>query len=109
MENKRQTHQIIIKNADIWTAGWITYYMYKFVDEGEIESVKVEQVRKSEESIDLIIVFLVAKQIYDGVKDVWEVRKAIMKIEEKVKEMLRMWKERKAQTKLEMFFDNERI
>ncbi len=103
MEDNRRMHRIVIKNADVRAAGWITYHMYKFVDVGEVESVEVEQVRKSEESIDLIIVFFVTA--YHVAKDLKEVHEAVIK----VKEMLRIWKAKRKQMKLDMFLDGEQI
>jgi len=106
MEGNRRIHHIVIKNADVWAAGWITYYMYKFVDVGEIESVEVEQVRKSDESIDLIIKFFVAAySIYHAAKDLKEARDAVTK----VGEMLRRWKAKRKQKKIDIFLDGEQI
>lgn len=109
-EDVRKTRQseVRVTNADVWAAGWITYWFYKFLDDGEIIELRVNRVARSPRSIDLN--FLVTVSVFAGgyvagkVLDLpWEYATA------HIREMLVRWKENRKQTDLRIFIDGEEI
>jgi len=58
-DKKLKKIKIQIKNADVSVAGEITHYLYKMVDNQELHSVSIDEVRKSEKSIEVVIIVVV--------------------------------------------------
>lgn len=102
MNDLEGEHYIRIENADIRVAGWITHYLYKLVDEGEVETIEVKKVKKSEESLDLIIIFIL--QTAAGAI----LTKASIRTYRNIRNYLRKWHERRKQTNLKIFLDGEK-
>jgi len=58
-DKKFKKIKIQIKNADVSVAGGITHYLYEMVDNRELYSVSIDEVRKSKNCIDVILVAVV--------------------------------------------------
>jgi len=59
-DKKFKKIKIQIKNADVSVAGGITHYLYEMVDEQELHSVSIDEVRKSKNSIEVILIAVVS-------------------------------------------------
>ena len=97
--------KIQIKNADVLVAGEITHYLYNMVDDQELQLVSIDEVRKSENSIEIILgVVLFGIGYLAGKALDIPYNHAVNKI----RSMLRKWKNSKRGT-LDIFMDDESI
>jgi len=109
MKNKKKFHfKIKIKNADPWAAGWITQYLYKMVDKKEIEKMEITQIKKSEKSIELLIVggivTFLAGYFVGKVLDI-----PYNSTLSKLLRLLERWKRKRRNMSLDFFLNEERI
>jgi len=103
-QDEERKISIRLENADIWTSMWITYYFYKLVDKKEIDKIEIRKVVKSRDSIELeIILFII------GIPGTYVAHKGLDRLTPKIVDMLGRWKEKKRQTNLKMFMDNEQL
>lgn len=95
-----------IKNAHIEIASGITHQLYQMVDDKELHSISIDNVRKSEHSVEMLIgigIFIsgyVASKIIDM---------PVNHVLQKIRMNLLRWKYHKKQKKLDFFFDGERL
>ena len=93
-----------IKNAPVDVASNITHQLYQMVDNKEIHSISIDNVRKSEHSIEILVgigVFLsgyAASKILDV---------PVNHVLQKIRMNLIKWKHNKKQRRMDVFFDNE--
>lgn len=107
MGKKRIRFKIRIKNADPWAAGWITHYLYKMVDRNEIERMDLTKIRKSEKSIEVVVVGILIWAggfIAGKVVDI-----PYNSAAEKLLRLLRRWQRKRRNMRIDMFFDDEPI
>lgn len=95
-----------IKNAPVDVASGITHQLYRMLDDKELHSISIEDVRKSEHSIEILIVIGVFLGGYtiSKILDV-PVNHALAKILGN----LRIWKHNRKQTKLDFFIDDKHL
>jgi len=99
--------KIQIKNVDVTIAGSITHYLYDMVDNQELQSVSIDDVRKSKNSIEIVLgavgVFLIG----------YTAGKALdipyYHAVSKIRSMLQKWKKKSKHGTLDFFMDDEPI
>jgi len=99
--------KIQIKNAPVLVAVNITYSLYEMVDKRELQSVSIDKVRKSENSIEVIIglgISFAIGYIAGKVVDI-PYNYAV----DKILSILRKWKRRQKRGTLDIFMDDEPI
>ncbi|TAK25109.1 MAG: hypothetical protein EPO37_01810, partial [Nitrosarchaeum sp.] len=93
--------KIHIKNAPVTIAGGITHQLYEMVDLQEVHSVSIEDVRKSEHSVEVVIGVIIgfgANYLAEKVLDVpynYTIKKIVS--------MLKKWKRNTPQKTLDIF------
>lgn len=107
MRKKKHHFKIRIKNADPWAAGWISHYLYKMVDKKEILEMEITKIKKSEKSIELVIIgiltFLGGYIAGKGLDIPYNSAMA------KILRLLYRWQRKRRNMQLDFFFDDEPI
>jgi len=107
LESKKHSFKIKIKNADPWAAGWITHYLYKMVDKNEIRDMQITRIKKSEKSIELVIVGALTLLVgYFAGKGLDIPYNSAMG---KILRLLARWKKKRRNMSLDVFLDEESI
>jgi hypothetical protein len=98
MAEKTKEMSIKIINADVWASTWITNYFYRNLDNEILERVELKNLAKSKDSIEfeIILAFLMAKAME-------------MKIDKRIYDYLKKWLNKRKQTTLEIYINNERL
>jgi len=99
--------KIHIHNAHVNIAGGITHQLYEMVDTREVHSVSIEDVRKSEYSVEVIIGVIIgftASYLAGKVVDI-----PYNHTLKRIHSMLKKWKRKTPQSTLDIFMDDEPI
>ena len=105
-EKKYKEVKIHIHNAHVNIAGGITHQLYEMVDAREIHSVSIDDVRKSEHSVEILIGVVIFLGGYAASKVLDVPYNHALK---GVHSMLKKWKRKTPQSTLDIFMDDEQI
>jgi hypothetical protein len=93
---------IRIENADTWAAGWITHSLYRMVDRGDVDAIEIKKVKKSKASIEFEIAVFLSGYIAEKILD-----RTTESARERILAILHRWREKRKQTNLRMYIDDE--
>lgn len=99
--------KIHIKNADVYVASGITHQMYEMVDVQELYSISIDDVRKSKNSVDVIIGVIIGFSVNYFVEKAADI--PYNYTVEKIRSILKKWKKKTPQKTLDIFMDDEQI
>lgn len=99
--------KIHIKNAHVNIAGGITHQLYEMVDAREVYSISIDDVRKSKNSVEVIIGVMIGYGVNYLAGKALDV--PYNHVLGKIHSMLKKWKRKTPQKTLDIFMDDESI